>query len=181
MPIASNFLVPNATFIVELVAFLIVLLIIGRYVLPFLNTQLTARQEKIRRELSEADAARAEATAADDERREALEQARHHAREIVAQANATAERVAAEGQARGQEEYERILASAQADIALARQRALEEASSKLGTLVMEVVERIIGREMDAAAHRDLIDEAVQALTASGDTQGAGAGGPGGRS
>ena len=52
---------------------------------------------------------------------------------------------------------------------LARQRALEEAAARLGELVVDVVERIIGREIDAEAHRDLIDEAVDAL--SGDESG----------
>ena len=47
---------------------------------------------------------------------------------------------------------------------LARQRAVEEAAARLGELVVEVVERIIGREVDAEAHRDLIDEAVGALS-----------------
>ena len=35
----------------------------------------------------------------------------------------------------------------------------------MGDLVMEVVERVIGREVNAEAHRDLIDEAVAALRA----------------
>ncbi len=42
---------------------------------------------------------------------------------------------------------------------------------------MEVVERVIGREVDAEAHRDLIDEAVTALRAdtAGGAAAAGAG------
>ena len=55
------------------------------------------------------------------------------------------------------------MASAEAEMQLARQRAVEEAAARLGELVVEVVERIIGREVDADAHRDLIDEAVAAL------------------
>ena len=35
----------------------------------------------------------------------------------------------------------------------------------MGEIVMEVVERVIGREVNAEAHRDLIDEAVAALRA----------------
>jgi F0F1-type ATP synthase membrane subunit b/b' len=35
----------------------------------------------------------------------------------------------------------------------------------MGEIVMEVVERVIGREVDAEAHRELIDEAVAALRA----------------
>jgi len=168
MPIAtSNFLIPNATFIVELVAFLIVLAFLGKFVLPPLNRALDQRVEKIRAEMEAADEAKADAAAADDERRAALEHARRQAREIVAQANRTAEQVSTDAQARGQSEHDRLLAAAEAEVRVARQRALEEAASRLGELVVDVVERIIGREIDAEAHRDLIDEAVGALAESG--------------
>ena len=181
MPIAtSNFLIPNATFFVELLAFLIVLAVIGKYVLPLLKAALDERVGKIRGELEAADEAKADAEALDEERRSTVEQARQQAREIVAQAARTAEQVTADGQARGQEEYERLVASAEADVRLARQRAVDEAAARLGELVMDVVERVVGRELDAAAHRDLIDEAVEALQADSDAGGAAAAGAGTR-
>ncbi len=177
MPVVatSNFLIPNATLFVELIAFLIVLGVIGKLVLPRLNTALDQRIGQIKGELEAADEAKADAAAAEDDRRRALEEARQHAREIVATANRTAEQVAADGQARGQSEYERLLAAAETDVTLARQRALEEAADQLGTLVVDVTERIIGREVNAEAHRDLIDEAVGALR-TGDAAGAAGGG-----
>jgi F-type H+-transporting ATPase subunit b len=161
----SNFLLPNFTLIVELVAFLIVLAFIGKYVLPYLKKALDERAALIGSQLAAADEAKADATAADEDRRAALEEARQQAREIVAQANRTAEQVRADGQANGQNDYERIVGSAEAEVKLARQRAVDEAASRLGELVMEVVERVIGREVDSKAHRDLIDEAVLALRA----------------
>lgn len=179
MPIAtSNFLIPNGTFIVELIAFVLVLGIAARYILPPLNNALRVRQERIRSELEAADAAKAEAEAADEARRAELEHARQQAREIVAQANRTAEALVAEAETRAQEEKDRILASAAAEVRLARQRALEEAATRLGDLVMEVVGRVIGREVDAEAHRDLIEEAVAALNEPAGSVGAG-GRPGG--
>ena len=45
----SNFLVPNGTFIVEVIAFLIMLAILGKYVLPRINKALEDRQEQIQR------------------------------------------------------------------------------------------------------------------------------------
>lgn len=179
MPIAtSNFLIPNATFFVELVAFLIVLGVIAKFVLPPLNKALDDRSHQIRSELEAADAAKADAAEADDQRRTELERARQQAREIVAQANRTAEQVSADAQTRGQGEFERLVSAAEAEVRLARQRALEEAAARLGELVVDVVERIIGREIDAEAHRDLIEEAVNALgedTGNADAAAAGAG------
>ena len=46
---------------------------------------------------------------------------------------------------------------------MARQRAIDEAATRLGEVVIEVVTKVLGREIDAAAHRDLIDEAIAAL------------------
>jgi len=123
----SNFLIPNATFIVELVAFLIVLGVIAKYVLPILKKALDDRAAVIASQLAAADEAKADATAADADRRTALEEARQQAREIVAQANRTAEQVRTEAQANAQNEYERIVGNAETEVGLARQRAVDEA------------------------------------------------------
>jgi len=175
MTTASIFLVPNGTFIIELVVSIVLILAIYKWVLPPINKAMEERQEKIRTSLEAADQARADAEAADDQRRDVLEHARQQAREIVATANRTAEQVRTDAQARGQAEYERIVGNADVEIALARQRAVEEAANRMGEVVMEVVERVIGREVNADVHRDLIDEAVTALREEPDSAAAGAG------
>jgi F-type H+-transporting ATPase subunit b len=164
--LASNFLVPNATIFVEALAFLIVLFIIGRYILPFVNTQLEERQGQIQESLDAAETAKAEADETRAERQIILTEAREQAREIVATATATAERVRSEAEERAQREYDRLVSSAQADIALARQRAVDEVSAGIGALVVSVARQVIGREIDADQHRDLIDEAIAALRSS---------------
>jgi F-type H+-transporting ATPase subunit b len=163
MTTAGIFLLPNGTFFIELAVSIVLIYLIYKYVIPPINKAMEERQEKIRASLEAADQARADAEAADDERRNVLEEARHQAREIVAQANRTAEQVKVDSQARGQSEYERIVSSAEAEIELARQRAVEESAARLGEIVMDVVERVIGREVAEEAHRDLIEEAVTAL------------------
>ncbi len=165
MTTAGIFLLPNGTFFIELIVSLVLIFLIYKYVLPPLNKAMEERQEKIRQSLEAADQARADAEAADDERRTVLEEARQQAREIVTTANRTAEQVRTDAQARGQAEYQRIVGNAEAEISLARQRAVEEAASRMGEIVLDVVERVIGREINAEAHRDLIDEAVEALRA----------------
>ncbi len=165
MTTAGIFLLPNGTFFIELIVSIILILAIYKWVLPPINKAMEERQAKIKDSLEAADRARADAEAADDERRGVLEEARHQAREIVAQANRTAEQVRVDAQARAQTEYERIVGNAEIEIDLARQRAIEEAAARMGEIVMEVVERVIGREVNYEAHRDLIDEAVAALRA----------------
>jgi F-type H+-transporting ATPase subunit b len=178
MPLAtSNFLVPNGTFIVVLLAFFVVLYVIGKKVLPVLNKALTERQDQIRGELEAADKAKADAEDADTERRAALEQARTQAREIVAQATATADQTVVSAEARGQATYERIVQAADAEVAVARQAAVEEVTARVGEIVLAAAERVIGREIQAGDHQDLINEAIAAVRAESGT-GAAAGAAG---
>jgi F-type H+-transporting ATPase subunit b len=162
-------------FIIELIVALILLYLAWtKWPIPQLKVAMANQQEKIRSSLDAADKARSEALAADDERHDALEETRQTAQEIVAQANRTAEAVRVNAQARGEAEFERIVGSAETEVALARQRAVEEAANRMSEIVMDVVEQVIGREVDAEAHGDLIDEAVRALQA--DTSGGAAAG-----
>jgi F-type H+-transporting ATPase subunit b len=159
----SVFLLPNGTFFIELVTMVVILLLMTKYILPPLNKALESRQEKIRESLAAADAAKAEAAAAGDERAQLLTAARDQAREIVAAAQATSDQVRAEAAGRGQVEYDRILANAHAEVDTARQRAIDEASARIGEVVFELVNQIVGREVDESSHQDLVREAVAAL------------------
>jgi F-type H+-transporting ATPase subunit b len=161
--LASIFLLPNATFFVELAVFLILIFVFVKYAIPPINEAVAKRQEEIRSSLEAADRARKDAEAADDERRHVLDEAKVQAREIVATAQQTGEQVRTDAAARAQTEYDRIVLAATADIAAARQRAIEDAAGRLGEVVIDVVAKVVGREIDAQSHRDLIDEAISAL------------------
>lgn len=169
--ISSIFLFPNATFIVEFVVFLVILGLVAKYVLPPLSAAMERRQEQIRESLEAAEAARAEADETRSQREGILDEARGQAREIVLQANRTAERLRADGEERGRQEYDRMLSSATTEIDLARQRAVEEVSSQVAGLVLAAARQVVGREIDAETHRDLIEEAVNALRSAGSSAG----------
>ncbi|MHB8827681.1 MAG: F0F1 ATP synthase subunit B [Acidimicrobiales bacterium] len=161
----SVFLLPNGTFFVELLVVAVILYLVTKYIVPPINGALEARQEQIRTALEAADAARAEAAASDDERQRILNEARDNAREIVAAAQATADQLKAEAGGRAQAEYDRIVASAQVEVAAARQRAVDEASARIGEIVFDLVATIVGREVDQSAHQELVREAVAAIGA----------------
>jgi F-type H+-transporting ATPase subunit b len=153
-------------FIIEwIVALVLIYLMWTKWPIPLIRAGMEGQQEKIRASLEAADQAAADAAAVDDERHVKLEEARRTAQEILAQADRTAEAVRTGAQARGQSEYERIVGGAEVEVALARQRAIEEAANRLGEVVMDLVENVISREVSAEAHHDLIEEAVSALQA----------------
>jgi F-type H+-transporting ATPase subunit b len=141
------------------------LYIAKRFFLPVINKMLDERQEKIRTALAAADAARAEAAAADDERAKVLAEARDQARTIVAGAQETSDQLKAEAAGRAQVEYDRIVATAQSEVVAARQHAIDDASARIGEIVFDLVSKIVAREVDQSTHDDLVREAVAALNA----------------
>lgn len=161
----SVFLLPNGTFYVELLVVAVILFLMTKYILPPLNRAMEGRQAKIRAALDAAEAARAEAAAADDERAKVLAEAREQARLIVAGAQATSDQLKADSGGRAQIEYERIVASAQGEVVAARLHAIDDASARIGEIVFDLVTKIVAREVDQSTHDDLVREAVAALNA----------------
>src|SRR3954447_1495157 len=79
VPLASNFLVPNGTFFVELLAFAIILWLLAKFVIPPINRAMAARQDAIRKEFADLEEAKADAKAAEEEFRAQIADARHEA------------------------------------------------------------------------------------------------------
>ncbi len=168
MPTGSIFLIPNGTFLAELVAFLLVLAVFAKWILPYLRRMMREREEHIRNSIDAAEQARVDAAATARERHEALDAARQEARQIVEQANEVAEQLREEARERGEAEYERLLQAARAEIELERQRARDEVMNEVGDLVLRAAERVIGEGLDDARHRALVDEAIIAAQSGGD-------------
>ena len=147
VPLESNFLVPNATFFVELAAFALLLWLLARYVIPPINRAMTARQDAIRQQFAELDEAKSEADAAKDEFTSQIAEARHEAARIREEAREQGAAIIAEMREQAQAEKERILDSAHAQIDADRKAALTTLRAEVGTLATSLAERIVGESL----------------------------------
>jgi F-type H+-transporting ATPase subunit b len=162
---SSNFLVPNATFFVEFAAFLIVLYILGRYVLPRIVKPMEERQATIRQALEDAEQAKRRSAEAEEEYRRAISEARTQARAVVDEANRLAEQLRSEKRQEADEEYERIITRARADIDAQVRQASEALRQQVGDLAVSVVEKVLGEGLDTQAHYSLIDRTIAEVEA----------------
>jgi F-type H+-transporting ATPase subunit b len=153
---SSNFLVPNLTFVFELIAFLLVVGILAKKVLPPIQKAMSERQATIRQALTDAETAKQRAAEAEAEYRRILDEARAQARNMVDEASRLAEQLRADRRAQAEEEYQRTVDRATADIEAATRRASEDIRRHSADLVIAVVEKVVAG-LDAAAHRELID------------------------
>jgi len=163
----GNFLIPNGTFVVELVIFLIVLGIISKWILPPLQEVAETRRARIRSSLQGAEEARADCQRVLAERERLLNEARAQARAIIDDANHGADEAQEQGRQRGQAEYDRLVEISRAEIADECRRVRSELLGRLDTLVVASAERVLGARVDADRHRVRIDEAVAAAGGRG--------------
>jgi F-type H+-transporting ATPase subunit b len=162
---SSNFLVPNATFIVELVAFLIVVFILARYILPPINKIMDERQATIRQALADAEEAKRKAAEAEEAYKREIAEARAQARAVVDEANKLAEQFRTQKRAQADQEYEQRLARAEEDINARARQAAEELRRHVAELAIVVAERVVGEGLDPEAHRGLIDRTIAEVEA----------------
>ena len=160
----SNFLIPNATLIVELLGFGIVLFVLGRWIIPRVNHTLEERQERIRRQFQESEEAKAKAEAAEREYREALVQARQEAASIREDAREQGAAIIAEMREQANAEAQRILSHAQSQLQAERQQVLQQVRAELGTIAITLAERILGQSLqDGARQQATVEQFIAEL------------------
>jgi F-type H+-transporting ATPase subunit b len=147
-PMESNFLVPNATFFVELAAFVLLLWLLAKYVIPPINRAMTARQDAIRAQFAELDEAKTEAHAAEEEFKAQIADARHEAARIREEAREQGAQIIAEMREQANAEAARIVEHAHAQIEADRKAAQAQLRSEVGTLATTLAGRIVGESLD---------------------------------
>ena len=144
----SNFLVPNGTFLVELVAFALLFFLLAKYVIPPINRAMVARQEAIRTQFDDLEKAKADANAAEAEFKAQIADARHEAARIREEAREQGAQIVAEMRQQGETEKARIIDNAHAQIAAERQQAVASLRAEVGTLATTLAGRIVGESLD---------------------------------
>ena len=148
VPLESNFLVPNATFFVELAAFALLFYLLARYVIPPINRAMVARQDAIRKEFADLEHARSEAEAAEADYKAQIADARHEAARIREEARQQGAQITAEMREQAQTEAARIVDNGHSQIAAERQQAVTSLRAEVGALAITLAGRIVGESLD---------------------------------
>ena len=173
LPMASNFLVPNGTFFVELIAFVVMFAILAKYIVPPINKAMTARQDAIRQQFADLDQAKSDAHQAEEEFRAQIADARHEAARIREEAREQGAAIIAEMREQAQAESNRIVEHAHTQIEADRKSAVASLRSEVGTLATTLAGRIVGEALDDEARQSrVVDRFLADLDAEDSAQAA---------
>lgn len=155
------------TGVATIVIFALLVAVLGKYAWAPIIAGLKAREEKIRKEIADAEETRAKAEAALRQYNEQLATAEQKARDMLAKATADAENLANQIRARGQQEAEESKERALKDIDAARDQALSEIYQQTADLATRVAEKIIRRNLNPDDQRELVNASLNELQTVG--------------
>ncbi|GAA4858923.1 F0F1 ATP synthase subunit B [Luteimonas vadosa] len=148
----------NLTFVVQGIAFFAVAWMVMKFGWPHIIAAIEERQQKIAEGLAAADNAQKNLAQAEEKVNEELKAARAKANEIIEQAHQRANQIVDAAKAEAIAEGARQKALAENEITAAANRAREELRHQVSVLAVSGAEKLLRREIDAAAHKALLDE-----------------------
>lgn len=153
----------NATLLGELIAFVVFVWFCMKFVWPPLNGAIEARQKKIEDGLAASDQAEKDLVLARNKATSQLKEAKSQAADIIEQAKKRATQIVDEETQRGHEERENIIAQGHSEIEAERNRVKEDLRKQVASLAIIGAEKIIEREINEAAHSDIVEKLVAEL------------------
>ena len=149
------------TFIFTVVNLLLTILIVKKFLFGPINEILEKRQKLSEQELTDARAAKLEATNLKAEYESSIADARAEATTIIQNAQKEAQAKADATIREAQEQATDIRARASADIAQEKKKAINEAKDEIGGLAMEIAGKVVEKEINEDDHRRLIDDFLE--------------------
>ncbi len=153
-------MIPNLTLIIQGLAFFAVVLLVMKYLWPPIIATIEERQNKIAEGLSQAEKARKELADADARVADEIRKARAEAAAILERAHQQAGQIVDKARQDAIVEATKQKAIAAADIEAQAHKAREELRAKVAELAIAGAEKILRREIDANAHKALLDQLV---------------------
>ena len=148
----------NATFIGQIIVFLIMLWFIVKFVAPMMAGPIGERYKKIADGLAAAERGQKDLSEAESRVEEIIRQARARAQQIEQQAHTQANEIIETAKRNAHTEGARIVESAQQQLNLQVQRARDDLRKQVAQLAVAGASKIIEREIDPSAHSQLLDQ-----------------------
>ncbi len=148
----------NLTLFAQALMFAAFIWVIATLIWPPLSNAIEERQKKIADGLAAADRAKQELADADARVADEIRKARVDAGQITDKAHQQATQIVDKAKLDALAEAARQRAAAEAEIANLSSKAKEVLRTQVAALAVRGAEKVLGREIDAARHRELLDQ-----------------------
>lgn len=148
----------NASLFAEMFAFGLFVWLTMKFIWPHITKAMSDREQKIADGLAAGERGRKDLENAEAKATMILHEARDKAAEVANVANQQAAMILEEARKEAQAERQRQAEAAKAEIQQELNRAKDALRAEVSRVALAAAERIIEREIDARAHKALLDE-----------------------
>ncbi len=149
----NNFLLPNATFFVEAIIFVVVLYIFAKFIVPPVRTAMRERNEMVQRQADESRKATEKFAAAEQRHRDALSEARTEAGKIRDAARADGKRALDELRGQASAEVARLRREGDEQLAVRRAEIVRDLEPQVAALSRALASRIVGENVATSGRK----------------------------
>ena len=153
----------NLTLFAQAVSFAILIWFTVKFVWPPLMAAIEARQKTIAEGLAAAERGKSDLELAAKRSAEVLREVKEKAAEIITLSEKRASEIVEEAKNQARAEGDRIIAGAKAEIGQEVFRAKEQLRTQVTAVALAGAGKILGREIDAKAHNDLLEKLVKEI------------------
>ena len=153
----------NVTLFAQMLVFGLLGCFTMTFVGPLIREAMEEREQKITDGLAAAEKGQSDLQQAGVETEKIIGHARDQARDILSKANSRANDIVEEARSEGEVEKRKRLESAESEIEVEVNRARDELRQQVAVIAIAGAEKVLSREIDEAAHRDLLDRLAAEL------------------
>ena len=153
----------DATFFAQIINFLILLFILGKFAYKPLMKVLDERRERVANDQETAEKTRVEAEALKAQYSKQLADAREEANAILDKANKAGQKVHDDYMAQAQAEKDQMMTAAKQTIADEKDQALTYVRAQVITLATEIASKVVDQKLNSAADQEMVAKTADSV------------------
>lgn len=153
----------TSTIFWSIIVFVIVVIVLWRFVLRPINNMISKRQEEIREKIDDADRRSTEAQKYLEEQKKNIDLSKVEAKKIIDESKDAAKKIKEEIEARAGDKSRAMIEEALVKIRSEKDRSLNEIKNEIVEIALAASQKIVSKSLSREDHKKLIEDSLKKL------------------
>ncbi|MFC2159862.1 F0F1 ATP synthase subunit B [Actinomycetota bacterium] len=153
----------TSTIFWSIVVFVILVIVLWKFVLKPVNNMISKRQEEIREKIDDADKKSLEASKYLEEQKKSIDKSRIEAKRIIDEGKEAARKIKEEIENQASEKSKLMVEDALTEIRSEKDRSINEVKDEMVDIALSASEKMISKSLSEEDHKKLIEESLKDL------------------
>ena len=153
----------TSTIFWSIVVFVILVIVLWKFVLKPVNNMISKRQEEIREKIDDADRKGLEASEYLEEQKKSIDKSRIEAKKIIDEGKEAARKIKEEIEHQASEKSKLMLEDALTEIRSEKDRSINDVKDEMVDIALSASQKMISKSLSGEDHKKLIEESLKDL------------------